>query len=213
VPIKITYRTEEEIENILADARNVIEEGPSPFDLQHNDACWGAPYHSKECRDLTEHFGVECKSDSVIKAEARIRAVSRRHWLKEGIRRPSEATIRSALGGMTQEAFVYKILHVSILRIDSRTWFINWSQKRIRLPSTRDNLCESREIRGIHVALGWDTRSILRHLKVGLVWVTFAVASTWFGTFIWAERFGDWGTALAFGQLLAASIAIVMLHT
>ena len=129
MPIKVTYRTEEEIENILADARNVIEDGPSLFDLQHNDACWGAPYHSKECRNLTEHFGVECKSDSVLKAEARIRAVSRRHWLKEGIRRPSEATVRSALGGMTQEAFVYKTLHVSIVHVDSRTWLINWSQK------------------------------------------------------------------------------------
>lgn len=120
-PIKITYRTEEEIEDILADAKKVIEDGPSAFDLQHNDACGGAPYHSKECRDLTKHFGVECRSDAAVKAEARIRAISRRHWLKEGMRRPSKAIVRSALGGMTQEAFVYKISHVSDLHIDPRT--------------------------------------------------------------------------------------------
>ena len=121
VPIKITYRAEEEIENILAEAKNVIEDGPTAFDLQHGDACRGAPYHSKECRDLTEHFGIDCKSDSVVKAEARIRAVSRRHWLKEGIRSPSDAAVRSALGGMTQDAFTYQTSRVSIPRTSSRT--------------------------------------------------------------------------------------------
>lgn len=115
VPIQITYRAEEEIGNILADARKVIEHGPTAFDLQYGDACWGSPYHTKECRDLTKEFGVECRSDSVVKAEARIRAVSRRHWLKESFQRPQEAIARCALEGMAQEAFVYKTVHVSTL--------------------------------------------------------------------------------------------------
>ena len=62
-----------------------------------------------------------CKRDSVITAETRVQLVSRRYCLKEGVQRSREATVRSALGDMTQEAFIYQIIYVKISRVSSRT--------------------------------------------------------------------------------------------
>ena len=54
---------------------------------------------------------------------------------------------------------------------------------------------------------------MLRHIRVRSVYTMVGLAIVWFGTVIWAGHRGDWSTAMAFGQLLAASIVLIVHHT
>lgn len=68
-------------------------------------------------------------------------------------------------------------------------------------------------MRGVCVTLGWNLGRMLRHIRVRSVYTMVGLAIVWFGTVIWAGHRGDWSTAMAFGQLLAASIVLIVHHT
>jgi hypothetical protein len=68
-------------------------------------------------------------------------------------------------------------------------------------------------MRGIYITLGWNFGRMLRHVRVGSVYTMVSLAIVWFGTVIWAGHRGDWSTAMAFGQLLAASVVLILHHT
>lgn len=81
-----------------------------------------------------------------------------------------------------------------------------------KLPVDAIGLANSVEMRGISVSLGWIVSRMLRHLKVGSVYTLTGLATVWLGSVLWAGHRGDWSTALAFGQLLAASLALMLHH-
>lgn len=80
------------------------------------------------------------------------------------------------------------------------------------MPFDVTSLANSGEMRGISVSLGWNVSRMLLHLKVGSVYTLTGLAIVWLGSVLWAGHRGDWSTALAFGQLLAASLALILHH-
>jgi hypothetical protein len=80
------------------------------------------------------------------------------------------------------------------------------------LPIDAIGLANSGEMRGISVTLGWNVSRMLLHLKVGSVYTLAGLAVVWLSSVLWAGHRGDWSTALAFGQLLAASLALILHH-
>ena len=81
------------------------------------------------------------------------------------------------------------------------------------MPINANQLAASGEVRGVYVTLGWDLSRMLRHLCAGSVWTLFGLATVWLGSIIWAGHTKKWSTAWAFGQVLAASIALLLHHT
>lgn len=83
----------------------------------------------------------------------------------------------------------------------------------VQMPINADQLAASKEVRGVHVTLGWDVGRISRGICAGGVWAFFGLAVIWFGSVMWARHTKDWSTAWAFGQVLAALIALLLHRT
>lgn len=67
-------------------------------------------------------------------------------------------------------------------------------------------------MRGLFVTMGWNVDRMLLHVRVGIIYTLVGLAVVWLGSVLWAGHRGDWSTALAFGQLLAASLALILHH-
>lgn len=67
-------------------------------------------------------------------------------------------------------------------------------------------------MRGLFVTMGWNVDRMLLHVRVGVIYTLVGLAVVWLGSVLWAGHRGDWSTALAFGQLLAASLALILHH-
>jgi hypothetical protein len=63
--------------------------------------------------------------------------------------------------------------------------------------------------RGIEFTLGWQKDRIASEVPVGIAWLWFSLAIIWLCVIIWGGSAGDWATAMAFGQLLAASVSLI----
>jgi len=83
----------------------------------------------------------------------------------------------------------------------------------VPVPINANQLAASGEVRGVYITLGWDLSRMLRHFRAGCVWTVFGLAIVWLGSIIWAGETKDWSTAWASGQVLAASIALLLHHT
>jgi hypothetical protein len=66
------------------------------------------------------------------------------------------------------------------------------------------------EIPGLQISLGWQYDRIKKSIPVGLVRGFLAVSVVSLCTVWWKNGTKDTGTALAFGQLVAALIALVL---
>jgi hypothetical protein len=62
------------------------------------------------------------------------------------------------------------------------------------------------------VTVGWQQDQIFRRLPIASVWVFLGVSGVWLCTAWWVGTFRDFSTAIAFGQLIAASLSLVALH-
>jgi hypothetical protein len=50
-------------------------------------------------------------------------------------------------------------------------------------------------------------------LGFNMAWSCLGLAVIWLSVIVWAGPTGDWDTAMAFGQLIAASIPLLLLYT
>lgn len=49
-------------------------------------------------------------------------------------------------------------------------------------------------------------------MPIGTAWFFFGLAVIWLCVIVWGGLAGDWATAMAFGQLLAAFMSLVFLY-
>lgn len=77
------------------------------------------------------------------------------------------------------------------------------------LPKPDEAYDEFREIPGLQISLGWQYDRIKRFIPSGLVWGFLAVSVVSLCTVWWMNGTKDRNTALAFGQLVVALIALV----
>ena len=67
----------------------------------------------------------------------------------------------------------------------------------------------TKEMPGLQISIGWQYDLIKKFIPLGLVWGFLAVSVVSLCTVCWLRGVKDTGTALAFGQLIAALIALV----
>lgn len=68
------------------------------------------------------------------------------------------------------------------------------------------------ELRGLHVTLGWQTDRLCRDLPRNAAWSYLGTVVVWLSVLVWAQPAGDWTTAMAFGQLIAACLSLLVLY-
>lgn len=62
--------------------------------------------------------------------------------------------------------------------------------------------------------MGWQLDRAVSEAPLPIAWAWFIVAIIWLCVLAWGWGLGkDWGTAMAFGQLLAASASLIVVHT
>lgn len=65
-------------------------------------------------------------------------------------------------------------------------------------------------MRGIHLALGWQTDLVYIEIPFRVSCFLLMICFIWFCAILWRGGEGDWGTSFAFAQVVAASTAIVI---
>lgn len=63
-------------------------------------------------------------------------------------------------------------------------------------------------MRGLHFVLGLQRDRIRIELPFRISRAWFGISIIWLSLVLWREGGGDWGTAFAFAQVVAASISI-----
>lgn len=77
------------------------------------------------------------------------------------------------------------------------------------MPRKYREVTHREQMRGLYVRFGWQLGSLERVVPAVATGIWLSVAVVWLGTLLWAEERGDWSTAMGFGQLLAASVALL----
>lgn len=67
-------------------------------------------------------------------------------------------------------------------------------------------------MRGIEIEMGWQLDRIISELPLSISWTWFCLAFIWFAVLMWEGKTKNWGDAMAFGQLLAASLSLIVIH-
>jgi len=65
-------------------------------------------------------------------------------------------------------------------------------------------------MRGIQMIMGWQKDRIYLYGLMALAWSALGMAIISICVVAWGEQSKDWGNAMAFGQLLAAFLAIII---
>lgn len=97
------------------------------------------------------------------------------------------------------------------LSVNTLTWTFR-GDDQIILPQRDQPYTRTDKLRGIEIAVGWQFDRIVSEVPVSVTWTWFFLALIWAAVIVWEGTADDWGTAMAFGQLLAASISLIMVH-
>jgi hypothetical protein len=62
------------------------------------------------------------------------------------------------------------------------------------------------------MVMGWQIDRLKLKAPKFIVWAWFSLALIWGCVIVWGGRTSDWSAAMAFGQLLAASVALVFMY-
>lgn len=68
-------------------------------------------------------------------------------------------------------------------------------------------------MRGLQFIVGWQIDRMSAGLPIRISFASFGVVLIWLCVAIWRGGLGDWNTAFAFAQVIAASVAIVITST
>jgi hypothetical protein len=84
--------------------------------------------------------------------------------------------------------------------------------KQVKLPLPYQKFQETTWMRGMHFILGWQTDRMHIELPFRVSFAWFGIAFVWLSLVLWRGVGGDWGTAFAFAQVVAASVAIIVTY-
>jgi hypothetical protein len=129
-------------------------------------------------------------------AEQRLKKLLFLSHLKECARDPDKANGLHSLRGMAQESCIYDIK----------------GSNGIDLPLPYQEFRCKEWRRGLQYVLGWQTDRIRIELPFRISCASLAIALVWLCLVVWKGAGGDWGTAFAFAQVVAACFAIVITY-
>ncbi|KPA40519.1 hypothetical protein FLAG1_06600 [Fusarium langsethiae] len=184
------------LEDISENCMKAIARHPTSPGFDGNDACQGGSHHSDQCIAGMEDDFQPCIRIKAEEAEQRRKKFLFVSHLKECARDPQKANGLHSLEGRAQESCIYDIK----------------GSNKIDLPLPYQELRCKKWRRGLQFVLGWQTDRIRTELPFGISCASLAIALIWLSLVVWKGAGGDWGTAFAFAQVVAASFAIVITY-
>ncbi|EWY79565.1 hypothetical protein FOYG_17311 [Fusarium oxysporum NRRL 32931] len=185
-----------DLKNVSEECERIIARHPTDpyFDL--NDICLNDSQHSEQCLIGMQEWSQPCIKVEAEEAEQRRKRLLFLPHLKECARDPARANGLYTLEGLAQESCIYDIKGSS----------------QVVLPLPYQKFQGTAWMRGIHFILGWQTDRMHIELPFRVSCAWFGVASIWLSLVLWRGVGGDWGTAFAFAQVVAASVAIIVTY-
>ncbi|CAH0051998.1 unnamed protein product [Clonostachys solani] len=206
-----------QLDKVLEECEEIIARYPADPYFDMDDVCLDDDTHSKKCLIGMHEWSQPCIRVDAEKAARRRNRLLFLSLLKVSARDSASANGLHTLEGLAQESCIYDIKYSSRLLFPS---FFPSLQKRsysdlirgenkVVLPLPYELFRGTDQMRGLRFVLGWQTdRMIEIPYRVSCVW--FGIAAIWLGLVFWRVGGGDWGIGLAFAQVVAASIAIVI---
>ncbi|XEV01629.1 hypothetical protein FSHL1_006916 [Fusarium sambucinum] len=209
---------------ILEECKTTIARHPTGPYFYSNEACIDGIYgieHSDECIIGMQEFSQPCIRSAADEAEKRLRKLRFLSHLKDCARNPKKADGLNTLEGMAQESCIYHIKYVC--HTNSISLLYSYPRKhtkpnlfrgpkRVAVPIEGERFQCTTWTRGLHFVLGWQTDRIRAELPFRASCASLAVALIWLCLVVWRGAGGDWGTAFAFAQVVAASFAITITY-
>ncbi|KAI8623052.1 hypothetical protein F5Y19DRAFT_460064 [Xylariaceae sp. FL1651] len=182
-------------DNVAEECKKIIARHPTGPYFDINDVCLDEDNHSKECLNGME-WSQPCIMVDAEKAEQRLDRLLFLSLLKDCARDPARSSGLYTLEGLAQESCIYATK----------------GPNRVALPLPYQRFRGSVRLRGLHFVLGWqkDRMKIELPFRISCAW--FGITVIWLCVVLWKEGGGDWGTVLAFAQVVAASISIVIVY-
>jgi hypothetical protein len=184
-----------DIEKTKKDCQEAIDMEPVPGEDNGWDHC-GSAGHAKDCDIAMTHWDQKCLTVSAEKAKERLRRIPLRYLLTTCARNPAEANglDPSTLSGMTQDSCIYPTCGAD----------------KVEIPSMNKPWNGKTPIRALHFAFGWQTDRIKLELPYLVSVGGFGIAIVWFAVLVSRGTGFDWNGALALGQVVAASVTILI---
>lgn len=153
--------------------------------------CDGYGYHSIQCEVGMDEWSLPCIQDQINAARQQKKRLACLHQLKDCVMDPWSANGLRTLEGIAQESFV---IH----------------NDEIAVPVYEEKYDCTEEFPGIQIILGWQLDRIVDEVPVAAAWIWFGVAVVWLFVIVWGGSTGSWQLSIALGQLLAASLALLI---
>ncbi|KAK4194497.1 hypothetical protein QBC40DRAFT_344098 [Triangularia verruculosa] len=181
-------------DNVLEDCESIIARHPTGPYSDINDVCLEDYHHSDQCLIGMEEWSQPCIRVDAEKAKQRRNRLLFLSLLKDCARDPAGANGLHTLEGLAQESCIY----------------YTKGPNQVALPLPHQRFQGTVRMRGLHFVQGLhaDRISIELPFRVSCAW--FGIAAIWLCLVLWRVGGGDWGIALAFAQVVAASISIVI---
>jgi hypothetical protein len=114
---------------------------------------------------------------------------------------------------MAQASCIYDLEYVqkNFPTITYLTVFSRGKNKVIT-PQLNQPYDQTDTVRGIEMVMGWQIDRMKLEVPRFIAWAWFSLAVIWLCVIVWGGRTSDWSTAMAFGQLLAACVGLVIIH-
>jgi hypothetical protein len=204
----IHNESEINVEHRKRELDSMIGQEPSQLELEFGDHCHGE-YHEPSCPSTLD--GSPCELEIALWARKQKEALAYLGMFKTCLKYPWRANHYKLLEGIAQDkSLVYDNRSVQLPCPDFLNPKSDRDLDRIILSMIRDGSRFSAKVRGIKVTMGWDFRPMTSELSKSFAWLCLVLSVIWLGIVVWAEKFKDWSTAMAFGQVIAACISLVV---
>ncbi|KAH7130098.1 hypothetical protein B0J11DRAFT_243963 [Dendryphion nanum] len=178
------------VDEVRQKADDTIAQEPS-HDFGENCDDYG--YHSNACDIGMDVLSLPCIKDQINAARQQKKRLGCLHQLKDCVRDPWSANGLRTLEGIAQESFV---IH----------------NDEIVVPIHQEKYDCTEEFPGIQIILGWQLDRIVDEVPAAVAWMWFGVAAVWLFVIVWGGSTGSWQFSIALGQLLAASLAVLIIR-
>ncbi|KAH6705791.1 hypothetical protein EV126DRAFT_412840 [Verticillium dahliae] len=187
---------EVEPNNVAAECERIIAKHPTGPYLDIDEVCLDDDDHSNQCLVGMDEWSQPCIRAAAEEAGQRRTRLLFPSLLRDCARDPKRANGLHTLEGWTQQSCIY----------DTK------GKNRVALPRMNQEFHGTVRMRGLHFVLGWQKDRMRVELlpRISAAWSGFAII--WLCLVLWRATGGDWGTALAFAQVVAASLSIVIIH-
>ena len=208
-------------DNVSEECEKIIARHPTGPYFDINDVCLDDYHHSDQCLIGMEEWSQPCIRVDAEKAEERRNRLLFLSLLKDCARDTARASGLYTLEGLAQESCIYDTKYFPSFPPTPSPLYILWERSysdlvrgpnRVALPLPHQRFQGTVRMRGLHFVLGLqkDRMRIELPFRISCAW--FGIAVIWLCLVLWRAGGGDWGTALAFAQVVAASISIAIVY-